>query len=200
MKAILRTAKLKSAAGVRGCAQHNSRSRFTPNADRTKQNKILVDGGPDAYETVMNHITASGVTRKVRANAVLAQEVFLSASPEYFRPDQPEAAGTWDEERMEKWRDASVSFLKKKYGDHLVDCRLHLDESTPHIHGIVVPITQGPKGPKLSAKECFGKEQLTQLQDEYPRALAHLDIERGIKGSRATHTKIQKYYGIANSP
>lgn len=199
-KAILRTAKLKSASGVRGCAEHNSRSRFTVNADRTRQNETMVDGGQDVYETVMKHIADSGVMRKIRDNAVLAQEIFLSASPEYFRPSDPAAAGTWEQDRMEQWRDASLKFLQGKYGGHMIDCRLHLDESTPHLHAIVVPIVQGPKGSKLSAKECFGRVDLQRLQDEYPKALqsAGLDIERGIKGSKAKHTKIQEYYGIAN--
>ena len=197
-KAILRTAKLKSASAIRGCGTHNARTRPTPNANSKIKNEVLVDGGKDVYETVMQHIKESGVKRKIRANAVLAQEIFLSASPEYFRTD-PAAAGTWNQKKMEKWRDASFDFLKKKYGKNLVDCRLHLDESTPHMHAIIVPIVQGKKGAKLSAKECFGKKDLTKLQDEYPRAVSHLGLERGIKGSRAKHTDVKKFYGAVNS-
>ncbi len=199
-KAIIRTAKLKSAPEIRGCASHNSRTRETPNADRTKKNETLVDGGSDLYETVMNHIKSAGVKRKVRANAVLAQEIFMSASPEFFRPSDPANAGYWDQKRMEAWRDASFQFLQKKYGDHMVDCRLHLDESTPHIHAIVVPILQDKKGAKLTAKKVFSRIALGKLQDEYPKALQEsgLYIERGIKGSKATHTKIKDFYNIVN--
>jgi len=40
--------------------------------------------------------------------------------------------------------------------------------------------------------------KLSKLQDSYATALAPLGIERGVKGSKATHTKVKKYYSAVN--
>ncbi|MBG1269015.1 DUF3991 domain-containing protein, partial [Nostoc sp. WHI] len=56
-----------------------------------------------------------------------------------------------------------------------------------------------------SHKEMFGGNggaasiKLSKLQDSYAAALAPLGIERGVKGSKATHTKVKEYYQAVNS-
>ncbi|MGJ5630545.1 DUF3991 domain-containing protein [Nostoc sp. CALU 1950] len=44
-----------------------------------------------------------------------------------------------------------------------------------------------------------GRIKLSKLQDSYAAALAPLGIERGVKGSKATHTKVKEYYQAVNS-
>jgi hypothetical protein len=44
-----------------------------------------------------------------------------------------------------------------------------------------------------------GSIKLSKLQDSYASALAPLGIERGVKGSKATHTKVKEYYQAVNS-
>jgi hypothetical protein len=69
---------------------------------------------------------------------------------------------------------------------------LHLDEATPHIHAYLVPLDE--KG-KLNCRALFGsREKLSKFQDSYALAMAPLGLERGIKGSRATHTEVKEYY------
>lgn len=83
--AIMRVAKLKCAASIKGAVGHNARTRKTTNADplAAKKNVVIMNIGPDPYAAVMDKIKASGA--KYRSNSVLAQEVFLSAS---HRPRQ----------------------------------------------------------------------------------------------------------------
>lgn len=196
--AILRTAKLKSASEIRGAGSHNARTRQTDNADPDRMNIDLVPGGVDLYSAVQDRIAKAGLKRKVRSDAVLAQEIFLSASPEYFRPDDPSQAGEWDHNRLGEWQDASLQWLKAEFGDNMIDCKLHLDESTPHIHAVVVPLVDGPKGQRLSAKEVFSKKTLSEMQTTYAKSLEPLGINRGLEGSKATHTDIKKFYGAVN--
>jgi 5S rRNA maturation endonuclease (ribonuclease M5) len=55
-----------------------------------------------------------------------------------------------------------------------------------------------PRG-KLNCRGLFGgREKLSKFQDSYANALSPLGLERGIKGSRAKHTKIQHYYAAVN--
>jgi hypothetical protein len=87
--------------------------------------------------------------------------------------------------------------MQKEYGDRIIDARMHLDESTPHIQAVIVPLTDDGR---LSAKEMFGKIQLKRLQTSYAKALKSLGISRGVEGSKAKHTRIHEFYNAANAP
>ncbi|WP_419756922.1 MobV family relaxase [Anabaena sp. FACHB-595] len=202
--AILRVEKLKSFGNVGGSEKHTARLQDTPNADTTKKNIRLIgmEDGKTLEDLVKTKI-ATDTKHKPRKDAVLCSEMFLSASPEYFRPHDPSLAGEWNDERMVLFAKASITWLKTNYGDKCVRAELHLDEATPHIHAYIVPINDKTK--LLSHKEMFGGDgrvgsiKLSKLQDSYAQALAPLGIERGVKGSKATHTKVKEYYQAVNS-
>jgi Plasmid recombination enzyme len=135
-------------------------------------------------------------SQKIRSDAVLAVEILLSASPEYFRPDAPQKGGIYEQQRLDDFVDAAVKWLKKSWGDRIVQAELHLDEITPHIHAYLVPLDE--RG-KLNCKALFGtRVKMYELQDSFVAAVAHLGIVRGVKGSVATHEKVRKYYSAVN--
>jgi hypothetical protein len=128
----------------------------------------------------------------IRKDAVLCVEMLLSVSPEYFRSTEPERAGYWETDKLERFQWAVQQWLTENYHDRLLRAELHLDEATPHIHAYIIPIDE--RG-RLNCKGLFGsREKLRQWQDSYAKALEPLGVERGIRGSRATHTAIQEYY------
>ncbi len=180
-------------------AKHTSRKYDTPNADPEKQH-IRIIGQPDSpnipdLETlVRQHIGE----QTIRKNAVLAVEFLLTASPEYFRPDDPARAGYYEEQRLEDFQQSACQWLVNRYGERIVRAELHLDESTPHIHAYMVPLDE--KG-KLNCRALLGgsRYRLSELQDDFAQAMATLGLERGIKGSKAKHTEISKYYAAVNS-
>jgi hypothetical protein len=202
--AILRVEKLKSFGNIGGSEKHTARLQDTPNADPTKQNIRLIGAGDErALEEVVKELIKSKTNYQPRKDAVLCSEIFLSASPEYFRPDDPSIAGTWNNQKMEDFTNASQKWLLEKYGNKCVRAELHLDESTPHIHAYIVPLNEKTK--RLSYKEMFGgsvaqgRLKMSQLQDSYASALAPLGIQRGVKGSKAKHIQVQEYYQAVNS-
>ncbi|WP_201800908.1 MobV family relaxase, partial [Dulcicalothrix desertica] len=203
-KAIMRVGKLKSLGSVGGSEKHTARLQDTPNADPYKENIRLIgeSDDPELEKIVLSKI-ADHTKHKPRKDAVLCSEIFLSASPEFFRPHDPSKAGEWDEELMWDFANASSKWLQDNFGDKCVRAELHLDESTPHIHAYIVPINDKTK--QLSHKEMFGGDgrqasiKLSKFQDSYAHALAPLGIERGVKGSKATHTKVKEYYSSVNS-
>jgi hypothetical protein len=202
--AILRVEKLKSFGNIGGSEKHTARLQDTPNADTTKKNIRLIGMEDDSpLEVLVKNKIAKTTLHKPRKDAVLCSDIFLSASPEYFRPLDPSKAGEWDNPRMLDFVKASRSWLVNNYGDKCVRAELHLDEATPHIHAYVVPINE--KTLQLSHKEMFGGNgraasiKLSKLQDSYAAALAPLGIERGVKGSKATHIKVKEYYQAVNS-
>ena len=191
MKAIARIAKLKGNS-LSASELHTSRQRDTPNANPDQPNQRIV-GTSLEIETLEQLVRQRIGTQRIRKDAVLCVELLLSVSPEYFRPLQPSRAGYWEVDKLEQFQWTVQQWLSQTYGDRIVRAELHLDEATPHIHAYLVPLDE--RG-KLNCKGLFGsREQLRQFQDSYAQALEPLGVERGIRGSRATHTAIQAYYG-----
>lgn len=192
---VFRMAKLKSWGEVGGCGSHNLRQRPTPNADPTRENCVLVGSLTDNLVSV---VRAKIGGQTIRKNAVLAVEFVMSASATYFRPDAPEKGGTWDAKQLEPWVEANMAWLRERYGDRVVSAVLHLDEETPHIQAVLVPLDEQGK---LNARALFGgtRQTLSELQTTYAKSVHHLGIERGIEGSKARHTTVQEYYTRANS-
>jgi 5S rRNA maturation endonuclease (ribonuclease M5) len=190
--AIARIAKLKSGS-VGASGQHTRRARETLNANPEIAN-IRFIGQPDSpdlpsLETIVRERIGDQTIRK---NGVLCVEMLLTASPEYFRPDDPSKAGYYEPEKLADFQQTVHSWLDKEYGDRIVRAELHLDESTPHVHAYLVPLDE--RG-KLNCRGLFGgREKLSQFQDSYANALSPLGLERGIKGSRAKHTTVKQYY------
>ncbi|MCC3592905.1 plasmid recombination protein [Microcoleus sp. PH2017_28_MFU_U_A] len=75
----------------------------------------------------------------------------------------------------------------------------YLDEATPHIHCLWVPINNEGKLSYRSTEFGGTRSSLSKLQDSYAAAVADLGIERGIKFSPARHQKIRQYYTAVNS-
>ena len=86
--------------------------------------------------------------RKIRTDAVRFLSHILSGTHEDM------ISIFSNEKKKEAWVRANFEFLKEQYGaDNIVRFSLHLDEKTPHIHAITIPLTlEG----KLSAKEVMG--------------------------------------------
>ncbi|MDY6900198.1 MAG: plasmid recombination protein, partial [Cyanobacteriota bacterium] len=113
--AIARVAKLKK-TNLGGSGAHTSRSRDTPNANPTKQNiRFIGDVVEENLEQlVMKKIGQHKQKRKIRTDAVYCVEILLTASPEYFRPQDPTNGGYYEEEQLQSWLKASEQWLNER--------------------------------------------------------------------------------------
>ena len=69
-----------------------------------------------------------------------------------------------DEKALKSYFKDSYRHIEKEYG-HVVNAVVHLDEKTPHMHVVTVPIT---KDGRLSAKELTsGSMSFRQVQDKF---------------------------------
>ncbi len=194
--AIARIKKLKK-ANLAGTESHTARKRETPNADKSKQNIRLI-GSTNKTETLEQLVNAKIAQykqkRKIRTDAVYAVEILLTASPQYYRPQDPTSAGYYEQEPLDKWVEANVEWLQSTYGDRIVRAELHLDEATPHLHTYLVPLDE--KG-QLRCNHFFdGRHKMQAFQDSYYAAMSKLGLSRGIKGSVAKHQDIKDFYSI----
>lgn len=98
-----------------------------------------------------------------------------------------------DKELAEKWVKANYEFIDENFGkENIVRFTLHLDERTPHIHCVTVPITD--KG-GLSAKEVMGNRvKLQQLQTKYAEKMKPFGLERGVANPNIKHQDTKEFY------
>jgi len=183
MKAIMRCAKLTRMGNVASSLQHCFRERETHNAN-SKLTHLNVHDAADSVDGAMGRLRTL-LPEKRRKDAVLAVEYVMTASPEW-----------WKSVSQEQQRDFFVQardWIEDKYGaDRVIVSTEHHDETTPHLSVFVVPLTQDGR---LSAKEFVGSRgKLSADQTSFAKRVAHLGLERGVEGSKATHTKISQYY------
>lgn len=218
--AIARIKKHKSTS-LQAVDNHNRRLVSTSNCDPKKtflNQRYSKDSTKSTKELVQEKLDSLGI-KKHRKDAVVAVELVLTASPEYFRPEDPKNYNHYDKNRMEKWKKATSDFLKSKYSSQLiVEVNLHLDEATPHMHVILVPSVKKKRKKKqskkekdagcepifyesngLCAKEMFNRDKLVELQTDYAESLKHLGLVRGKTNSKVKHQEVKQYYKLAES-
>lgn len=98
-----------------------------------------------------------------------------------------------DKQKSKKWIESNYKFMKDEFSkENIVRFTLHLDEKTPHIHVVTVPLTQDGR---LSAKEIIGnKKSLQEFQSRYAAAMQKFGLERGIQNTGIKHENAQDYY------
>lgn len=188
--AVLHVEKGKGNEG-RGLGNHIDRVKIPKNANPEKQhlNRHLVKPLLPLRESIQERIRKSGA--KVRSNSTTHLKFVLSGSHERMKSMSPKELKSWVED--------NARFMAKKYGKgNIVRFSLHMDERTPHIHAVVVPLT---KDGRLSAREILGgPKELKSLQTEYAKSMNKHGLERGIENSVATHDSLREYYGRILKP
>ncbi|MGB5634523.1 MAG: DUF3991 domain-containing protein [Waterburya sp.] len=112
--AIARIAKLK-AGNINASELHVNRERLTPNANEKVANiRFVGEGDLRRLDDIVRERIGD---QTIRQNAVLCVEILLTASPEYFRPDEPSKAGYYLPEKLSDWQQAVKGWLDDEYGD-----------------------------------------------------------------------------------
>lgn len=152
---------------------------------RSHLNRIL-EGDKNGLMQSLRNFYDRGVQKPTAQSEKPYLRIVLSASPEYFRPGDPDAAGTWDEGRLAAWIEASMNQLREEHGADLVFAELHLDEDTPHIHAVVAP-TYARKARKP------GKVKRGETPDQFEARKAVALASEGVRTvGRASHPTLSK--------
>lgn len=119
----------------------------------------------------------------------VADELLFTATNRFFK--------NMSNEDLMKWADTCMEFVYNNLGykkEQVLHATIHLDERTPHIHCVVVPLVKKLDNRTKTERYTISKKQyikdnihLLQLQDKYHQRLTEkgFDLERGIKGSDA---------------
>lgn len=128
----------------------------------------------------------------IRKDAITHLDIILSGSHEDMKRIATSPG------KLKEWALENAKFIGDKFGHkNIVEFSCHVDERTPHIHCVVIPLT---KDGRLSAKEMIGdRRKLSGLQDVYGNLMDEkFGLQRGLKGSTATHDSVREYYARIN--
>ena len=176
--------------GVRGIQSHNQRekeSRKNPDIDNTRsdQNYDILNPNNINYnravkERIENFATG---TKTVRKDAVVLCNFLVTSDEKTMK--------AMTQEQQKAFFEDSTKFFMKRYGaENVVNSTIHMDETTPHMHLGVVPIT----GERLSAKAIFTKMELKVLQTDFVKEVGEkYGLERGKEGSDRTHLSEERF-------
>ncbi len=115
--------------------------------------------------------------RKIKDDAVLITSFILGSDKEFFDGISPET--------QKQFFDDCTEFFAERYGkENVTSAVVHLDESTPHLHFNLMPVTGG----RLCAKELFDRAALRELQTDFYEVVGKkYGLKRGKEGSTAKH-------------
>ncbi len=135
-----------------------------------------------------------------KSKNVVADELLFTATNKFFKD--------MTKEDILDWANTCMEFVYNDLGytkEQILHSVIHLDEKTPHIHCVVVPLVKKFDKRTNTERYTISKKQyirdkihLSELQDKYHKRLTDkgYDLERGIKGSDRKHIKIKDYKKI----
>lgn len=183
---IVRHEKVTSTSGMYACEMHNRRYTVQhSNKDidpALSHRNVCLLRAEGSYTEAFERLIAAEYTgtRKIRKDAVRMVETLYTASPEFFEG--------LDDEQTIRYFQACLAFAQKESGGHVVEAVVHMDEQTPHMHLVWVPLdSQG----KLRWKSFFPAiEALQRFQDRFHREVAaHWGLERGERRDLASDAR-----------
>lgn len=204
---IFRVQGIKTTGDLRGIGKHNAdRVSYTNHdIDRAKSSEnIELVKCEDTYLKRFNEITSEmkmdhekrmksmrSDRRKSFDQAInsakndVACEFLFTSDEEFFQNKS--------KDEIEAWAKQSLEFLEKDIGitkDKIIHASVHMDERTPHLHVVAVPMVKAYEGRRkadtwqISRKKFIPKkDDLTRLQDIYNERMnaAGYNLERGTK-------------------
>lgn len=190
---VLHMDKFKKEA-VRGIQSHNEREREShSNSDidyeRSAANYELCDHAAANYgEAIQNRIDDLLLVKAVRKDAVHMCGLIVSSDSAFFEKLSPYHTKRFFEE--------SRRFLTEFVGaENVISAKVHLDEKTPHMHFLHVPVTEDGR---LNANKIYTRESLKKLQTELPAYLQSkgFELQRGVEqepGAAKKHLNTREF-------
>ena len=190
---VLHMSKFKKDA-IRGIQSHNRREREShsnPDIDysRSVGNYDLHESASDNYaQAIQNRIDDLLMVKAVRKDAVHMCGLIVSSDKSFFT--------RMGKEETRRFFAEAAAYLTDFVGkENVISAMVHMDEKTPHMHFLHVPVTQDGR---LSANSIYSRASLKKLQTELPSYLQSrgFEIQRGVEqkpGSAKKHLDTREF-------
>ena len=175
--AILRFEKHKGhPAGPLEAHHERKKEQYASNPDidtsRSKYNFHIVKPDGRYYHFIQSRIEQARC--RTRKDSTRFVDTLITASPEFFKGKSPKEIAAYFQR--------AADFLIDRVGrENIVSAMVHMDEKTPHLHLVFVPLT---KDNRLCAKEIIGnRANLTKWQDDFHACMVeqYPDLARAIE-------------------
>ena len=203
--AIIRNAKYKK-ENLAGLYKHNERKNTNySNKDINKKNSIKNYSIKTCNTTYNNAIKILQQENNLQGRIIkttnVACELIITSDKEFF-----EKIG---EEETKRYFQTAYNFVANYKGlgeKYILSAKVHLDESTPHMHLVFVPVIHkidkksGKHIDKIACSEYWkGKDSYRQLQDNFHKYIVEhgFELERG-NTKENTHIPIERLKQITN--
>ena len=134
------------------------------------------------------------------SNNVVDDELLFTSDNDFFKG--------MSKKEIIKWADTCMDFVYNDLGykkEQILHATIHMDEKTPHLHCVVVPLIRKFDKRTNTEKWTISKKQyirdknhLSELQDKYYERLINngFKLERGIKNSDNEHISVKEFKKI----
>jgi len=132
-----------------------------------------------------------------KSKNVVADELLFTATHTFFK--------NMEENDIKEWANTCMQFVYKDLGynkSQVLHATIHMDEETPHLHCVVVPLIKKFDKRTNTEKYTISKkhymksgEYISELQDKYWKRMNDngFKLERGIKNSDNEHISIKEF-------
>lgn len=185
--------------------RHNERKNTNySNNDISKQNSIknyslkkCTTSYQKAFNIIKEKYHLKGQIKKV-SNVMC--ELVITSDKEFF-----ENIGEQETKRYFETAYKFVAEYQNLGEQFIVSAKVHLDESTPHLHIVFIPVvhTINKKGKQIHKIACSefwkGRESYRILQDKFYKYITDngFDLERG-KSTSIKHLSVEEYKKVTN--
>ena len=203
--AIIRNANYKK-DNLAGLYKHNERKNTNySNKDINKNNSFKNYSLKQCNTTYLNAIKILQKENNLQGRIIkttnVACELIITSDKDYFKEI--------GEEETKRYFQTAYDFVSnyKNLGEkYILSAKVHMDETTPHMHLTFVPVIHkkdkktGKQIDKIACSEYWkGKDSYRELQDNYYKYVTEhsFNLERG-KTSNSKHLNIETLKQITN--
>lgn len=144
------------------------------NLDKTYKNYDLVQRNINLYQRVKQRVEEVRENSRIQKNSVVCYSNVITVNKDTFKK--------WGEEKSKKYLEEVYNYFCNEFGkENVVSAKVHLDETTPHMHLHFIPISQEGK---LQARKVMTPGRINKIHSEAVKWLQErdFDVTRG-KGS-----------------
>lgn len=156
------------------------------NLDKTYKNYDLVQRDINLYQRVKQRVEEVRENSRIQKNSVVCYSNVITVNKDTFK--------NWGEEKSKKYLEEVYNYFCNEFGkENVVSAKVHLDETTPHMHLHFVPVSEEGK---LQARKVMTPGRINKIHSEAVKWLQERDFNV-IRGKGSTGRKnvkdIHKY-------
>ncbi len=175
-------------ADVKGLEKEQERDGKISNKEidlkKTHLNYDLVQSELNLYQRVKQRVDEVRPVSRVQKNSVVDYSNIITVPQDQFK--------TWGVEKSKEYLKEVYNYFCEEFGkENVVAAKVHLDETTPHMHLHFVPVsTEG----KLQARKVMTPKRINEIHSKVPKYLQErgFDVVRGM-GKTDKSLEINEY-------